>query len=60
MIETKSVTQDPVCGMTVNEATALHAERDGKMFYFCSDHCRQSFLSKPAGVKSKDDPGGCC
>jgi YHS domain-containing protein len=27
--------------MTVNEATALHAERDGKMFHFCSDHCRQ-------------------
>ena len=36
---------DPICGMTVDEASALHAERDGQTFYFCSDHCRQKFLS---------------
>jgi len=30
MTETKSITKDPVCGMTVDEATAIHAERDGK------------------------------
>ena len=30
MTETQSVTKDPVCGMTVDEATAIHAERDGK------------------------------
>lgn len=30
MQESKSVPKDPVCGMTVDEATALHAERDGK------------------------------
>jgi YHS domain-containing protein len=29
MIESKSATKDPVCGMTVDEATALGAERDG-------------------------------
>jgi Cu+-exporting ATPase len=52
MKETKSVTKDPICGMTVDEATALHAERDGKTFYFCSDHCRQKFLSTPAGAKA--------
>jgi P-type Cu+ transporter len=42
----------------VDEATALHVERDGKTFYFCSDHCRQKFLSAPANAKS----GGksCC
>jgi len=60
MIETKSVTKDPVCGMTVDEATALHAERDGKTFYSCSDHCRQAFVSTPAGVKTKEEPAGCC
>jgi len=43
MKESKSVTKDPICGMTVDDATALHAERDGKTFYFCSDHCRQKF-----------------
>ncbi len=60
MIEAKSVAKDPVCGMTVDESTAIHAERDGKTFYFCSDHCRQAFVSTPAGVKSSDKPGGCC
>jgi YHS domain-containing protein len=24
------MTKDPICGMEVDEATALHAERDGK------------------------------
>jgi len=58
MKESKSVTKDPICGMTVDEATALHVERDGKTFYFCSDNCRQKFLSAPANAKS----GGksCC
>ena len=35
---------DPICGMTVDEATARSGERDGKTFYFCSEHCRQKFL----------------
>jgi Cu+-exporting ATPase len=40
---------DPVCGMTVNEATALRADRDGQTFYFCSDHCRRTFLTGGTG-----------
>ena len=28
MKESKAVTKDPICEMTVDEATALHAERD--------------------------------
>ena len=60
MKETKPVTKDPVCGMIVDEATALHAERNGKTFYFCSDHCRQEFLSAPAGARPGGKPGGCC
>ncbi|MEI7686808.1 MAG: heavy metal translocating P-type ATPase, partial [Planctomycetota bacterium] len=39
---------DPICGMTVNEATAKSAERDGQTFYFCCDHCRRKFLDGPA------------
>jgi len=43
---------DPICGMTVDEASApLYAERDEQTFYFCSDHCRQKFLSAPANAK---------
>jgi YHS domain-containing protein len=37
--------------MTVDKTTAIHADRDGKTFYFCSDHCRQKFLATPAGAK---------
>lgn len=36
---------DPICGMEVDEATALRAERDGQPFYFCSEHCQQKFLA---------------
>ena len=35
---------DPICGMTVDEATARNAARDGQTVYFCSEHCRQKFL----------------
>ena len=60
MKKSKSVTKDPICGMTVNEATALHAERDGKTFYFCGDHCRQKFLSGPAEAQPEGKSRGCC
>jgi Cu+-exporting ATPase len=60
MNESKTVTKDPICGMTVDEATALHAERDGKTFYFCSDHCRQKYLATPAGAKPEEKSGCCC
>ncbi|MHB9008136.1 MAG: YHS domain-containing protein [Limisphaerales bacterium] len=42
------MTKDPICGMSVDEATAMRAERDGKTLYFCSDHCRHTCLSAPA------------
>jgi Cu+-exporting ATPase len=46
----KSATKDPVCGMTVDNATAIHAERHGETFYFCSEGCRQALLSTPIGA----------
>jgi Cu+-exporting ATPase len=54
MKDTTSTTKDPVCGMTVDGATALHAERDGKTFSFCSDHCRTQFLSAPSAAPRTD------
>ena len=39
------MTRDPICGMTVNPDTALHAEHDGQTHYFCSEECREQFLS---------------
>jgi YHS domain-containing protein len=56
----KSPAKDPICGMTVDEATAIHAERDGKTFYFCGEHCREKFLSAAAGAKPENKAGSCC
>ena len=40
---------DPVCGMTVVVAGALHrAEHMGQSFYFCRAGCRERFLADPA------------
>jgi xanthine dehydrogenase accessory factor len=39
---------DPICGMTVEIATARHrAEHQGKSYYFCCAGCRQQFLAAP-------------
>jgi uncharacterized protein len=34
---------DPVCGMKVDRAKALTVKRDGRTWFFCSEHCRQAF-----------------
>jgi YHS domain-containing protein len=36
---------DPVCGMSVDKGKALRLERDGQIYYFCSEHCRSAFAS---------------
>jgi cardiolipin synthase len=40
---------DPVCGMKVDEACAIFAERAGRKFYFCGEICREKFLMAPDG-----------
>ena len=60
MNEAQSVTKDPICGMTVDPATALQAQRDGKTSYFCCENCREKFLSNPVGAKQEGKAGGCC
>jgi Cu+-exporting ATPase len=50
--------KDPICGMTVEEASALHAERNGQTFYFCSEHCRKKFLSN--APRANDTARPCC
>jgi xanthine dehydrogenase accessory factor len=40
---------DPVCGMTVDVATARNvATHEGRTYYFCSAGCRASFEAEPA------------
>jgi len=39
---------DPICGMTVEIATARHtAEHGGRTWYFCCGGCRTRFLAEP-------------
>jgi P-type Cu+ transporter len=45
---------DPICGMKVDETTALSAERDGETFWFCSEHCRKTFLAQPAATRPRE------
>jgi len=42
---------DPVCGMKVNKASAIHTVRDDTTHYFCSDQCRKQFLSAPGSTQ---------
>jgi len=39
---------DPVCGMESSD-DLFKAEYKGKSYYFCSDHCREQFISNPSG-----------
>ena len=50
--------KDPICGMTVDEATALHAERDGEAFTFAASTAEESFQSTPATLKHEEKPQG--
>ena len=42
---------DPICGMTVDEKTALSAELNGQTHYFCCESCRTKFKSQPPAGK---------
>ncbi len=38
---------DVICGMKVREDTEFVSEFQGKKFYFCCGHCKQTFDSNP-------------
>ncbi len=40
---------DPVCGMKVDKAKAIHMDFAGETLYFCSEHCLHAFETNPAG-----------
>jgi len=44
---------DPICQMQVNEDSVIRAVRYGKTYYFCSEHCRQKFLSQAMAQPQK-------
>jgi P-type Cu+ transporter len=49
---------DPVCGMTVDPATAVHHHsHDGRDYYFCSAGCQKRFSADPARYLNKEAGG---
>jgi len=42
--------RDPVCGMMVDKSQAVTLEKDGRTYYFCSEHCRRQFQSQAGGA----------
>ena len=56
-----SLAKDPVCGMTVDPATAKGGtvEHEGQTYAFCSIKCREKFLADPAryaGAQRSHEP----
>ena len=52
MSEPATKVTDPVCGMTVDPATAraagLSSEHEGQTYYFCARGCKLDFEEDPA------------
>ena len=57
MREDKSGTHiDPICGMTVNPATAAGSFRhEGATYYFCSKGCLQKFINQASGAPTANN-----
>lgn len=52
--EEDTMSQDPVCGMQLTEASAVaRAEYKGKTYYFCSPACKKMFDQHPEKYASK-------
>ena len=55
----KTAAIDPVCGMTVDSATAeFRSFHNGKAFYFCSAGCKVNFDKDPAKFAGASAKGG--
>ena len=55
-------TKDPVCGISVESATAAAQEiYQAKTYYFCSTHCRNEFKKAPQNyTKVATATKACC
>src|SRR5665213_3075504 len=57
VMETETAVRDPVCGMTVNPATAKHHEtHEGHDYYFCSAKCHAKFRENPTQYLAPNAP----
>ena len=44
--------KDPICGMVVERATALHTRRGGRDWYFCGPGCQHSFEAPETALRA--------
>ncbi|MGB3582184.1 MAG: YHS domain-containing protein, partial [Roseiarcus sp.] len=52
-----ALAKDPVCGMSVDPATARHkAEHGGSTHHFCSAGCRHKFVAEPSRFLTTSTP----
>ena len=49
--------KDLVCGMDVDEKTALRSEYKGQTYYFCSPGCKRAFDKEPDKYVGKAQAG---
>lgn len=48
---------DPVCGMEVDEKTAVHTSAyAGRTYYFCAPGCKRTFEKNPEKFLDPKDP----
>lgn len=49
--------KDPVCGMEVSDIKKAPSEEyKGKVYYFCSEHCKKTFKKDPASHIPTESP----
>ena len=55
--EKSEAVKDFVCGMDVSDIKKAPSEEyKGKVYYFCSEHCKKTFLKDPASYISSEAP----
>jgi YHS domain-containing protein len=51
-IASNQMVKDPVCGMYMDSRLAVRLESKRENFYFCSEECKNKYLSNPAGTNA--------
>ncbi len=47
--------KDPVCGMEIKDIKKAQSEKHkGKVYYFCSEHCKKTFKKDPASYVAEE------
>ena len=56
MHDQSPMVSDPVCGMSVDPATATSIEYEGHTYYFCSKRCAKTFAADPGAHVKAPNP----